>query len=82
MITQALFSIIFGVLTFVMDMIPFFNFSIDMAAMETFADVIKTVSYLLPLRTMLVIFTLIIAINAFKVVVAILKTIWQILPFV
>lgn len=82
MITEALFNIIFGILDFVMGMLPFFDFTIDISAFDTMADIIKTVSYLLPLGTMLTIFTLILAINGFKIVVSILKTIWQITPFV
>lgn len=82
MIVEFLFNIIFGILDFVLDLIPFFDFTIDTSAFATFAGIIKTVSYILPLDTMLVIFTLIMAINNYKIIVAILKTIWQLLPFV
>ena len=80
MITEALLNIFFGALDIVMGFIPIFNFSFDHNALQTFFDIVKSVSYLLPMDTIGSIFSIIVNIVTFRVVVATIKTVWALIP--
>lgn len=82
MITQALLNLLFTLFGFVLGFLPFMDFSFDTSAFATMFDVIKSISFFFPMGTVSAIFLIIVAIMGFRIAVAILKTLWQILPFV
>lgn len=80
MITEAILDVFLGVLDFVCGFIPFFDISIDTTSFDLFFDIIKSVAFFLPMGTVYTIFNIIIAIMTFRIVVSIIKTIWQLIP--
>lgn len=82
MILEGIFNIIFGVLDFIIGLLPFSDMSFSSASLQSALDIIKSLAYFLPFDTIYDILGLIFCIMMFRVVVAIIKTIWQLLPLV
>lgn len=53
----------------------------NLDAIEVFAVFIRIVAYFLPMDTVILILGLIVAFGVFRVVIRLIKTIWELLPF-
>ena len=82
MITDALFGIVFNVLNFALGFLPFMDLEFDTSFFQTMFDILKSISFFFPMGTVSSIFFMIVAIMSFRIIISLLKTIWQILPFV
>ncbi len=81
MIVQQLFNPLFNLLEYFLGMLPNVSWSVTASFITKALDIIALVGYLLPMGTVGSILTLIVVIHLFKIVVAIIKTLWQIIPF-
>ena len=75
-------NIIFQLLEWLLRMLPEISFSADWGTTSTFFGVVRCVLYMLPLNTISAIVGLLLAISGFRVIIAIVKTIWDLLPLV
>ena len=59
-----------------------FNFSLDFSydSIAVFRDYVKVALYFLPVGTIRTIFSLVIGIQFYKIVVSLFKTVWAVLP--
>lgn len=80
MIIEGIFIIIFGVLDFIIGLLPFSDISFSSAPFQSALDIIKSLAYFLPFETVYDILGLVFCIMMFRIVVSIIKTIWQLLP--
>ena len=76
-------NIIEGVLNVVLFPLDVINFSVNwFLGIDWVKDVVSVVSYVLPWENILPLFIGIVAIFGFRIVISIIKTIWELLPVV
>ena len=81
MISEFFLNIIFTLVGWMLEPIP----AITIPAMDptsTFFGFVRCVLYLLPLNTIATIVGILVAISLFRIFIAIVKTIWDLLPLV
>lgn len=80
MIIEGIVNILFIPLEALFMMLPDVSWNVESDFFSSILDIFQAVCYLLPMKTVVAILTLIIAINVFKFVIALIKTIWQLIP--
>lgn len=81
MIVQGILDILFGVITIVLGMLPITSFAFDLSSLGVFFDIITSVNYVIPLSTALQILFIVIGLQVFRIVVALVKLLWDVIPF-
>ena len=82
MITENVMVVFFGILARLLPILPDVAISLDDTLFEQVYNFIGIVLYLFPTGTLLAIVAIVIALNSFRIVVSLLKTIMQLIPFV
>ena len=82
MISEFFLNIIFGLVSGFFSMMPDITWSVDTTAFQYFMDILKFAGYMLPWGTVVSIVSVIFSICVFRIVVAFIKTIWDLLPLV
>lgn len=82
MISEFLLNIVFKIVSGLLSLLPPIDFSVDSSAFEYFLGIVRVVSYMLPMRTVSVIVGLIVSLTIFRIVIAFIKSIWDLLPLV
>lgn len=80
MILEGIFDYMFGVLAFIMSWFPFFDITVDLDSINVFFDIIRSISYLLPMGTIFTLFNITMAVMGFRIMVSVVKTIWAVIP--
>lgn len=81
MIIENILNAIFIPLNGLLALLPNISWNVDSSVFTKFFEVLRMACYFLPMGTVVGVFTLIIAIQGFRIVVSVIKTIWQLLPF-
>ena len=82
MISEFLMGIVFNLSEGALSIVPNWNFNVESAFLTSAFDMIRIAFYLLPMGTIVTMISMIVFFNTFKIVISILKTIWEILPLV
>ena len=82
MIGEGLLNIIFAIVSDIFSLLPDISWSVDTPFFDCLISFIRMVGYLLPWETVTAICGLIVALTLFRIVVAFIKTIWDLLPMV
>lgn len=82
MIGEFLLNIVFQIVEWILTPLPEITIPAMMARDSTFFGMVRCVLYLLPLDTISTIVGLLISIALFRIIIAIIKTIWDLLPVV
>lgn len=82
MITEFLLNIVFQLVGWILEPLPEITVSTGWGVTSTFFGIVRCVLYMLPLETIGTIVGLLVAISAFRIFIAIVKTIWDLLPLV
>ncbi len=80
MILETIINILFLPLQALLSLLPDISWNVENNFLNSVLDIFQVVCYLLPMKTVVAILTIIIAINVFKIVISIIKTIWQLIP--
>lgn len=80
MITEFIVNIVFGIVNGVFSVLPDFSWNIDLAVIEPFLDIFHVITYFFPMPIIGVIFLFYIWKQNYRLCVAILRTLWEILP--
>ena len=80
MILDAIYDGLFKILNGLLNLLPDVKWNYDSEAITSFLDVIRVCCYMLPMDTVSTIFALICSLLLFRVVVSIVKTLWQLIP--
>ena len=81
MISEFFLNIIFKFLSGMLNLLPDVTWSVDTTAFSYFLDIVRIVGYLVPAQTVYAIITLIVAFTVFRIIISLIKTIWDLLPF-
>lgn len=82
MILEGIFNALFGILQGLLYLLPDVSWDVNNTVFDVFFDVLHLACYLLPITTIIQIFSIIISITMFRIAVSVVKTIWSLLPFV
>lgn len=82
MIIETLLNGVFGIVNTILAPIGLLGWGFDLALCSPLGDILKVVYYVLPIGKLSPIITFIIAMLFFRAVISLIKTIWQLLPFV
>lgn len=80
MILEGIFSILFGALSCAFAVFPDISVEVSSAVFTVFSQIMGFLAYFVPMPTIAAIFSVILSIQIFKILISFLKTIWQILP--
>lgn len=76
-IIYVLFSIVRGLLT----LVPDYSWNADSVTLTNFYEAIRLVFYFFPVDVVISIVTIIVAVNTIRIFISLIKTIWQLIPF-
>lgn len=82
MIFEGIFNIVFSVLQVLLSFLPDISWDVNNTVFDVFFDVLHMACYLLPVTTIIHIFSIILVITNFRIAVSFVKTVWSLLPFV
>lgn len=80
MILETLFNILFNTIGSILNALPISDINISTSTMGAFFDFISVAFYLLPMGTVVKIFGISFILIQLRIAIAILKTLWNILP--
>lgn len=80
MITDALINLIYNVFMFFLGGYEPLHFNLDTTIFRTFSDFFAFLFYILPIKELLPIVTIIVSIMIFRIIISVVKTIWDLLP--
>ena len=80
MVSEFLINIVFNIVSVFLSGLPDISWSVDTTAFDYFIGIIQVVGYLLPMDTVANIAGLVVALTIFRIGVAGVKTIWDLLP--
>lgn len=80
MIIEAVLDFVFKVVEGLLGMLPDVQWNIEDTAFTVFLDYVEMVCYLLPMGTILQIVSIVVGLITFKIVISLIKTIWDLLP--
>ena len=82
MIFNALYAILFKILEWLLPLLPDVTWSVDSGAISYFIGILESLFYLLPMGTVGAILGIIISLTTFRILIALLRTVMDIIPFV
>lgn len=80
MITEFLLDSVFGLVMGAFDILPDVSWSVNTSLITNALEWFKVVCYILPMGTVVVILGIIVSLQFFRIVISLIKTIWDILP--
>lgn len=80
MIIESLLNVVFSIVNIILSPISLLGWGFDLALCSPLGDILKVVYYVLPIDKLSPIITFIIAMFIFRAVIALIKTIWELLP--
>lgn len=80
MVFQAIFDVFFGVANTILTLLPSISWNVNDGAIDSFFDILGSVCYLLPMGTVVSVIGVIVLLNIFKIIISLLKTLWDIIP--
>lgn len=81
MISEFFLNIVFGIVSGFFALLPDFSWSVETSAFSYFMSILKVAGYMFPWGTVVAIASLIVGLSIFRVVIAFIKSIWDLLPF-
>lgn len=82
MITETILDVIFGFIDGIFSLLPVMEWSVDTSAWQYAKDFLDMICYLLPYDHICAIAIIIIDLTIIRIVIAFIKTIWDLLPLV
>ncbi len=80
MIVEGILSVVFGILNLILMPLNVINFVVNALAFEPIVEFINMALYLIPFKQLMPIFIFFVSMMVFRIAVAIVKTIWDLLP--
>jgi len=82
MITDIILDAIFGIISVLLLPLEVINFGIDLIMIEPVLQFFRMAVFLIPITQLMPIFLFFVSMMSFRIVVSIIKTIWDLLPIV
>lgn len=82
MVTDKLLDIVFNFLMSFLEKLPAMDLKVDFSVVNSFLDAVGFALYFFPWQKVLPILGLIILLQVWRIVISIIRVIWEVLPFV
>lgn len=82
MVSEFFLNIIFNLLEWMLELLPEVSWSVNTSAFTYFMSIVDVVCYMLPVNTIITIAGIVIDLMIFRIVIAIVRTVWDLLPLV
>ena len=82
MIVEFFLNIVFNIVESALSVLPAWDWNVKASFFQGFFDVLRLACYMLPMGSILMMINIVIFIIQFKIIISLLKTIWEILPLV
>lgn len=86
MVVEKIIDFLFAVVGSLLSLLPSVSYSGSLpskwSSYQTFWGYVQMVAYLLPLGTITSIFALVLTISLFRLAIAVIRAVWDLLPFV
>lgn len=82
MVTDKLLDVIFAFLMKLLEKLPVMDVSVDLSVLNTFLDAVGFALYFFPWQKVLPILGLIVLLQVWRIVISIIRVIWEVLPLV
>lgn len=82
MLVEGILNILFNFLEWIFALLPDWSWNVETSFFSSALDFIRLAGYLLPMDTIITIFVITNVLIAWQIVVAILRTVWDVLPLV
>ena len=82
MIVEGLLSIIFSIVSGFFSLLPEVSWSVDTSAFQYFISILQIAGYVFPWGTVAAIASIVFGLSIFRIVIAFIKAIWDLLPIV
>lgn len=80
MVVEALLNIVFGIVNVILSPISLLGWGFDLALCSPLGDILKVIYYVLPIGKLSPIITFIVGMFIFRAIIALIKTIWELIP--
>jgi len=80
MLVEGILTVVFGIINILLMPLNVINFVVNALAFEPVIEFINMALYLIPFRELMPIFIFFVSMMMFRIAVAIVKTIWDLLP--
>ena len=80
MIAEGLLSVVFGIVNILLMPLNVINFVVNSSVFTPIVEFINMALYLIPFKQLMPIFAFFVSMMLFRIVVSIIKTIWDLLP--
>lgn len=80
MIADFIINVLYNAFMFVLGGFQPFHFNFDATILQTFSDFLAFIFYILPISGLLPIVVIIISLMGFRIIISIIKTIWDLIP--
>ena len=82
MITEFIINMIFASISLFFNLIPQISFTIPADIVSNLTEFFHVIFYVVPVSTFLSIVGISVALHSFRTIISLIKTIWNLLPFV
>lgn len=82
MVTQSVLGIVFRLVDGILSLLPDVEIVVPANIISSAAQFFRIAAYILPLDTVAQVLGIIIALQAFRIIISLIKTIWALLPVV
>lgn len=82
MVSEFLINIIYNIVSGLLSLLPEISWSVESSAFDYFLGIIQVAGYMLPMNTVATIAALIVALTTFRIVISVVRTVWDLLPLV
>lgn len=82
MVTEFVIDLIYKIVSGLLTLLPDFSWDVESSVFSYFIGILQAAGYMLPMDTVGIIVGLIVALTTFRIVISIIKTIWDLLPIV
>lgn len=82
MISEFLISIVWAIIQPFIDLLPDLEIAVELSSLAVFLDIVNAVCYMLPMGDIILMVEIVVSLTVLRIVIAFIKTIWELLPFV
>lgn len=80
MIVESLLGVVFGMINFLLLPLQIVDFALDVVELEPVIQFVNMALYLIPFNRLMPIFIFFISMMSFRIIISLIKTIWDLLP--
>lgn len=82
MVTEFIIDLVYNIVSGLLSILPDISWDVDSSIFSYFIGILQAAGYMLPMGTVSTIVGLIVSLTVFRIVISLVRTIWDLLPVV